>query len=148
MTSLIRRRPFGTHHRVRTPFNALIDWNPVFTTVPRGDAGRPTLGVDAFYDDDNFVVNASVPGIDLEDINVTLDDGTLRIEAERDIDNSKEDGDYVIRERSRGVFHRSIRLPDGVDADQAAAKVENGVLTVTVPRSETSRARKLEVTSA
>ena len=148
MTSLIRRRPLGIHHRARSPFDALFDWNPVFAHVPRGDAGRPTLGVDAYYDDDNFVVNASVPGIELDDIDVTLDDGVLRIEAERDINNSREDGDYLIRERSRGALHRSIRLPDGIDVDQADAKVENGVLTITVPRSETNRAKKLEVRSA
>jgi len=148
MTALIRHRPLGIQHRARSPFDAIFDWNPVFATVNRNISSRPTLGVDAYYDDDNFVVNASVPGVELDNIDVTLDDGVLRIEAERDVDNSKEDGDYLIRERSRGVFHRSIRLPDGINIDEADAKVENGVLTVKVPRSETNQAKKLEVKSA
>lgn len=148
MTALTRFRPLGTRRPVRTPFDALFDWNPAFGQVARGGVGRPTLGIDAFYDDDSFVVNASVPGVATDDIDITLDDGILRIKAERDVDNSREDGDYVVRERSRGVFQRSIRLPDNIDIDQADAKVENGVLTVTVPRSETSRAKKLEVKSA
>lgn len=148
MTTLTRRRPFGNRQLARTPFDALFNWNPAFAPVAFGNVGKPSLGIDAYYEDENFVVKASVPGVAIDDIDITLDDGVLRIKAERDADNTREDGDYLVRERSRGVFQRSVRLPDGIDIDAADAQVKNGVLTVTVPRSETSRAKKLEVKSA
>ena len=144
MTTLIRRRPFGYRPLVRSPFDAIFDWTP---QAAFGVSRRSTLGVDAFYDDDNFVVNASVPGVEPDQVNVTFDDGILKIEAAREADHSEKRSDYVIQERSWGLFHRSLRLPDGIEIDRAEATVENGVLTVSIPRSEKSRANKLEVKS-
>lgn len=144
MTALIRRQPVGYQPLVRSPFNAISDWTP---QAAFGASNRSTIGVDAFYDDDNFVVNASVPGVEPDQVNVTFDDGILKIEARREANHSEKRSDYVIQERGWGLFYRSLRLPDGIDIDGAQATVENGVLTVTIPRSETSRAKKLEVKS-
>ena len=142
MTSLIRRRPIGIQPFARTPFGTFFDW----ASVPEyGESHGTTIGVDAYYDDDNLVVKASVPGFDPEQIDVTTDDGVLKIEATRESEGSDEGKGYLIRERARGVLHRSIRLPKGVDFAQAEAAVRNGVLTVTVPRSAESRSRRLEV---
>ena len=142
MTPLIHRRPFGIAPLARSPFGTFFDW----ASVPAyGASHGATIGVDAYYEDDNLVVKASVPGFDPEEIEVSTDDGVLKIEATRESESSDEGKGYLIRERARGVLHRSIRLPKGVDFNKAAAAVRNGVLTVTVPRSDESRAKRLEV---
>ena len=147
MTTLIRRRPAGITSFGRSHLPALFDWRPFYSWDARERSDRSILGVDAYSDDDKLVVTASVPGVEPDAIEVTLDNGILKIEAVRESDTENDGGGYVVRERSHGKFQRTLRLPDGIDADNADAKVENGVLTVTIPRSETSRAKRIEVKS-
>lgn len=142
MTALIRRHPFGFQPFARSPLNTIFEWASVPTY---GDSHRATIGVDAFYNDDNLVIQASVPGIDPEKIEVTLEGGVLKIGANLESETSDEGNGYLVRERARGAFHRSVRLPKGVDIDKGEATVRNGVLTVTVPKSADSVSKKLEV---
>lgn len=145
MTTIVRRRPRGERRVGRWPFEGLLDWSPFyFSGAPFRPVGA-TLGIDAFYRDEDFVVSASVPGVPVEQIEVTLDNGILEIRASREDETSEERDSYVIRERARGELSRSLRLPDGLDTDQAVAKIEAGVLTVTVPRGESSKTKRLAI---
>lgn len=95
----------------------------------------------------NLVVRADLPGIEQKDIKVELADGALTISGERR-QEKEEKGDQFYRcERSYGSFSRSIPLPEGAHADQAAATFKNGVLEVTMPAPavEPPKARQLEV---
>lgn len=147
MTAIVRRRPRGDRRLSRWPFDALMDWSPFyFSGAPFRPVGA-SLGIDAYYRDDDFVVSASVPGVPVDQIDVTLDNGILEIRASRDEESSEERDSYVIRERARGELSRALRLPDGLDIDKAVAKIDAGVLTVTVPRGQASKTKRIAIES-
>jgi HSP20 family protein len=96
------------------------------------------LAVDVADEGDSFVLTADLPGFERDDIDVEVHERTLRIDAthqsERE-EEHEEDGKYVQRERSKRSLSRSVTLPEDVDEDDASASFENGVLTVTLPKS-------------
>ena len=94
------------------------------------------LAVDVNETKTEFSLSADMPGLDKKDISVDIHDGVITIKGERAIDNEKSTDDYRIRERQLGSFNRSFRLPDNVNEDKVAAKVKNGVLTVTLPKTK------------
>ena len=105
-----------------------------------------SLAVDVIEDEDKILVNASVPGIKPEDINVTIEDNVLTIKGETATSHEVNEEHYRLRERRYGSFHRTLRLPDTVDTDKAATRYENGVLTITLPKVEAKKAKRLPVT--
>ena len=108
-----------------------------------------TIPLDIVRDGDQITVQASLPGVQPDDIDVTIEGGVLTIKAdskpETKINEERKDGGYVVRERRAGSFHRSLRLPENVDADKVEPRYENGVLTITLPVAESKRARHLKV---
>ncbi len=109
------------------------------------EAGGWAVPLDVVQDGDSIVIHGTLPGVKAEDISVTIDEGVLEIKAESKTDHEKQNGNYLIRERRAGKFHRVIRLPDSVDADKAETRYEDGVLTVTLPKVEARKAKVLEV---
>ena len=107
---------------------------------------RP-LPLDVVEEDDNVVVSASLPGVSPEDIEVTVDDGvlTIKTEASEEREDKDDDGKYLLRERRSGSYHRSVRLPDTVDADNAESSYEHGVLTVKFAKREEKKAKRIEI---
>ena len=103
------------------------------------------IPLDAVEDKDDFMVQASVPGLKPEDIEVTIEDGILSINGETNEERQDKEGAYLIHERRCGSFHRSVRLPKTVDTDKAETNWENGVLTIKLPKSEAKKAKRLEV---
>ena len=103
------------------------------------------IPLDAVEEGDNLVLRASVPGVKPEDIEVTIEDGVLSIKTEAKAETETTEGGYLMRERRSGSFHRSVRLPDTVDPDQAESGYENGVLTITLPKTEAKKAKRLEI---
>ena len=103
------------------------------------------IPLDAVEDKDDFLVHASVPGLKPEDIEVTIEDGILSINGETKEDREDKESAYLIHERRRGSFHRSIRLPKTVDSDKAETDYENGVLTIKLPKLEAKKAKRLEI---
>jgi HSP20 family protein len=96
-----------------------------------GDGWTPPIDIERGKD--KLVVRADVPGMNPEDIDVTVDDGVLTVSGTHEEKSEKKEKDYVRRERHFGSFQRSIRLPDGIDADQIDATYDNGVLELTIP---------------
>ena len=113
----------------------------------RGDGSQWTLPLDVVQDDERLVVNASLPGFELGDIGVSVDDGVLIIQAQTAAtDESGETGSrYLLRERGYGSVRRSLRLPENVDAELAESELRNGVLSVTFPKIEEAKPRQIEV---
>ena len=110
-----------------------------------GAKGSLTLPVDLEENEDSISITASIPGISPEDIEVTTEDGVLTIKAETRSEDETKRGDYLVRERREGSFHRAVRLPDRVDAEKAESRYDNGVLTVSLPKQESKKAKRLEV---
>ena len=101
--------------------------------------------LDVFRKGDDTIVRASMPGVSPEDIRVSIEDNVLTIKAHTSQEFQDEDGDYLMRERRSGSFHRALRLPDSVDPDKVRPHFQHGVLSITVPKAEAKRARQLEV---
>ena len=101
--------------------------------------------LDVAEDGDNIIVRATVPGVDPSDIEVNIEDGVLTISAETAAENEVKEESYLYRERRTGPYRRSLRLPDTVDADKAESSYRHGVLTVTFPKQEAKKSRRIEV---
>ncbi len=113
-----------------------------------GEIGRWAVPLDVVQDGDNIVVKATLSGINPDDIDVTIEDGTLTIAGETQEEHEEKKENYLLRERRTGKFRRTLRLPDTVDADKTETTYENGVLTVTFPKVEAKKAKKLEIKAA
>lgn len=101
--------------------------------------------LDVYDEKDNFVVKAEVPGMKKEDIEVSFHDGNLTISGERKSETKEEDAEVCRAERFVGRFQRTIALPGSVALDKVAATYKDGVLTVTLPKSEDSKPRQIDV---
>ena len=107
--------------------------------------GGPTSwspAVEVFERDNNMVVRAELPGLSKDDIKVEMTDEGLVIQGERKREQEEEREGWYRSERSYGQFRRLIPMPEGVNAEQAKARFENGVLEVTAPIPESTRRRR------
>lgn len=102
--------------------------------------------IDVRQDGDSITVDASMPGIDAENISATVDDGVLTIKGETYTETEQKDERYYLRERRAGAFHRSVRLPETVDTNKAESTYQNGVLSISFPKQESKKARSLPIT--
>ena len=107
--------------------------------------GSRYVPLDVVQDGDNVVVSASLPGVSPDDIKVDIEDGVLSIKAETSSEKEGKGDSYLLRERRPGSYHRSIRLPDTVNADGAESSYEHGVVTITLPKQEEKKARRIEL---
>jgi HSP20 family protein len=102
------------------------------------------LPVDAYNTEDAVVVEASLPGVERDMVDISLDGDTLTIRA--DVAGPPEEGrEYAIRERFYGTLQRSLTLNVPVDASKAEAEFENGVLMLRIPKAEAAKPRKITV---
>jgi HSP20 family protein len=122
-----------------------------FFGAREGDGGGTLLapyGVDVREDQDHIYVEAELPGFRKEDVDITLENQTLTIFAERKSEKnegSKDKGDYLLRERRYARFQRSFTLPPTVDEQTVNAKLNDGVLTITLNKREETKPRKITV---
>src|ERR1041385_2269403 len=104
---------------------------------------RPAL--DVHEDKDNFVVKAELPGMKREEIDISLHDGTLSIAGERKGEEKFKDAETNRTERFVGRFQRTLTLPTPVAADKVKAEYRDGVLTVTLPKTEEAKPKRIDV---
>ena len=109
-----------------------------------------TPAVDIVDKDDAYELTAELPGVDEKQVELKFSDGTLTIEGKKDENPEDAKQDHFVSERHYGDFHRTFRVPDGVDAEKIEAHFRNGVLAVTLPKTVESRRmqKKIEVKSA
>lgn len=127
----------------------LEDWVKAWD-FPFGDFGFSTRGfavpIDFSEDDEGYTVRADLPGVDKADIDVSLKDRVLTIKGEKK--KSSEEGDkkrYFRRETWAGSFERSITLPESADASSVKADLKDGVLTLTMRKSEEAKPRQIVI---
>lgn len=97
------------------------------------------VAVDLVDEDDAFVVTIDVPGFERDEIDLRVSERTLWVRCERSEATDEEEESYLRRERRHRSVRRSIRLPSPVNAEEASAKLKNGILTVTVPKGASRR---------
>lgn len=93
----------------------------------------------------NIVVKVEVPEVKEEDLDIEVSDDMITISGERKDEKETKDEDYYHKETHYGSFSRSVNLPSAVIADKAEAEVKNGVLTVTIPKVEEKKAKKVQI---
>ena len=105
--------------------------------------------VDVREDGDHLIVDAELPGFKKDEIDVNIENQTLTISAEHKAEksegNGKEKGDWLLRERRYTRFQRSFTLPQTVDSQSVNAKLDNGILTITLNKREETKPRRITV---
>ena len=135
------------------PFNELRRMQHNMDHVRRGVA---TVGVsrerdnwaillDVVQEDDKVVVQASLPGVNPEDIDVSIENDVLIIRGETSEERDGREGNYMMQERHNGSFRRSLRLPDTLDTEKVELHYANGVLTMVFHKLELKQARQFKV---
>ena len=141
---LRRWEPFGELRRMHENMDRL--WRGAYANQENGQEIESwAIPLDVVEEGDNILVHASMPGVNPDDIDVTIENDVLTIKAQSSTQREHKEGNYLMKERRTGSFHRSLHLPDTVDADKAVPHYEQGVLTVTLPKVETKKAKKLTV---
>lgn len=141
--TLTRWDPFREMITLREAMDRLFEES--FVRPPVAPArGRDILAVDVQETDANFIVTAAVPGLKPEDLNISIVGDTVTISGEMK-DDKKEQANYIYRERRFGPFNRTLTLPTPLNPDKAEALIENGVLTLTVPKAEAARSQSIKV---
>ena len=117
--------------------------NRLFSEPP---AARPwTPAVDIMETENELVLKADLPDVDMKDIHIEIEQGTLTVKGERKFEHTDKKGGYHRIERSYGEFLRCFSVPDTVDADNVKAEYVNGVLTVSLPKKEAAKPRTIKV---
>ncbi len=137
--AIIRWDPFREMTQVQSQFNRLMDhvWGG------RQESWMPA--VDVFDKKDAVVLKAELAGMSPDDIEIEVEDNVLTIKGERRFEEKVEDERYYRIERRFGGFQRSLAMPQGVNADGIVAAYEDGILTVTVPKVEEEKPKRIEV---
>ena len=102
--------------------------------------------VDIREDDEKLMFLAEMPGLDRDQVELTLENNVLTLSGERKLERDEEKEHYHRIERAYGSFSRSFRLPSNVDTQQAKATFKDGLLSIELPKSESTRPKKLEIT--
>ena len=108
------------------------------------DGGQLFVPVDLIETDENVLIMASLPGVRPEDVDISVKGNTMTISGEIKTEEA-EKGEVHFRERPTGSFRRSFSLPTGVNTDKVNATFENGVLRITVPKSEEVKPKKIQI---
>ncbi|MFO7768993.1 MAG: Hsp20/alpha crystallin family protein [bacterium] len=133
------------------PWNAQRDISRLFDDMwNRPTRGRRQEGawypeVDIEERSDAFVVEMDVPGMDREELKVTMENNTLVIRGERKQERTGEKQDYHVAERQYGTFQRAFSLPQSVDSSKIRATYRDGVLGITLPKSEEAKLREIDI---
>lgn len=105
------------------------------------------MPMDLFKAGDHYVLNADLPGVDPGSIDVSVDNGTLTLRAQRTVP-SEEGVQWIASERFAGAFMRQLSLGENVDVDNIGATYNNGVLSVTIPIAERAKPRRIQISGA
>ena len=106
-----------------------------------------TPSLDMYEDKDNVIVRAELPGMKKDSIDVSLHDGCLSISGERKNDEKYENAVVYRAERFVGRFQRTVTLPAAVSADKVQAHYNNGILTITLPKTEEAKPKRIDVSA-
>jgi HSP20 family protein len=145
MTLVRRPSPFSELLTLRQAMDRLFDdtvFRP-FTAVAGPDFAR--LPLDVRSTPDALLVEAELPGVKPEDVEITVENGTLTIRAEDRTERTEEQGDWLVREIGHGSVMRAVTLPSGLEADKAEATFEHGVLKLRIPKAEQVKPRQIQI---
>ena len=145
--NIIKHDPFRELRNLQDEMTRLF-----IGTAPRGReemaGGSWIPSVDIYEDQDKLILEADLPGLKREDFEISVENNVITLKGERKFEKKVEGDNYHRVERSYGGFTRSFTLPQSVTAEGATADFENGILRVSLPKREETKARKIEITGA
>lgn len=144
MANLIRWEPFRESRQMHDALDRFID-QAMWPDSRFGGGRMGRLALDVSTTDEEFIIRADIPGLKPEDLDISVSGDTLTIQAESHAETVDEETTYLLRERRFSSFSRSITLPERVEADKAEAKFADGVLTLTLPKSEEVKPKRINV---
>jgi HSP20 family protein len=143
MSSLVRWEPFREMINLRDVMDRLVDDAYFRPRSAMGALAAPAI--DMIEDEDEIVVQAALPGIKPDEVNLTITGDVLTIRGETKSELDQERDNYLLRELRFGSFSRSVPLPTTVVADKAKAQFENGVLTLSLPKAEEVQPKTISI---
>jgi len=144
--SIMRREPFSELVSLRQAMDKLFEDSFVRPSRMLAAFGEATIpAIDVYQTPNEFVVKASLPGTKPDDVNIDITGDTLTIKGETKAEQEIKKEDYLYQERRYGSFSRSLVLPSGLQADKTEAAMENGILTLTIPKAEEAKPKTIKV---
>lgn len=146
MTIVRRPSRFGELMTLRSAMDRLFDddffrpvrWGP-------GSLDGQIVPLDVKTDADALTIEAALPGIKPDDVEITVENGTLTIAGSSEEHHAGGEGSYLVQELRRGTFSRSISLPNGLEPDKAEATFEHGLLRLRIPKAEQLKPRQIRI---
>jgi len=137
--------PTGGLQSLRKEMDRLIDrfWDEDSPELPALGEWKPQMDVSETKD--SLIVKLEVPGMDPKDIQISLQENLLTVKGEKRQEQEEKEEHYHRVERTYGMFTRSVRLPVTVDGSKVAASFKNGLLTVTLPKTPTSKGTTIPI---
>lgn len=143
MADILRFEPLRDMVTFRTAMDRLFDEAMGGSIGPHFSMASPA--VDMYQTDNDVVVKATLPGVQADDISISVTGDVLTIRSEVKSDTEEDHAEYHLRERRYGSFSRSLALPVTVQSDKADARFENGVLTLTLPKADEVKPKTITV---
>lgn len=140
---------------VRSSVPTAGPWNDDFQRIVRtffGDAeatldGTFSPSLDVEETEDGFTLHVELPGVSAEQVDVSIEENVLTVSGKRDFYADKSTETFRRVERRFGTFHRAVRLPDRVDPEGIKASFKDGLLTISVPKAESAKPRRIQVST-
>jgi HSP20 family protein len=145
MASLIKWEPLSDLVSLRDAMDRLFEDSFVPMRGLPAVFGAQGLALDMYETNDSVVVKSAVPGVKPEEIEITITGDVLTIKGETKTEEKVEKSNYIRQERRYGALQRSVQLPGSLVTEKAEASFENGVLTLTIPKSERSKPKTVKV---
>lgn len=143
LTPYTFRNVSGLHDEMERLFQGVLGSGD--GTPSTAGAFSPSLDVEE--DENGFTLFVELPGVDPSDVEITLEENVITIAGERAFYGKRSQDSFRRVERRFGTFHRAVRLPDRVDGERVEASYDQGLLTITVPKSEDAKPRRISVTT-
>jgi HSP20 family protein len=147
--AIVRWDPFDAFLGAQEDLNRLFrrSWlKPADGDKSIAEGGVWAPAVDIYETGETFMVEAELPGIDPKDIDLAVDEGVLTLRGERKLEKEVKEENYHRVERAYGMFQRAVRLPSDIDAEKVTAAYDNGVLRVTIPKTQPKKPKSIPVT--
>ena len=141
---LDRHDPLGRTLGLRQVMDRLLEDAVV---MPRGEGQGGGPAIDAYEEGDTLVVEAHLPGLKPEDLDINVEQGVLTISGQTIAEEERKERNYLIREHRMGRFSRSLRLPATYNPDACQADFEHGVLRLSFPKSESAKPRRIQISA-
>ncbi len=141
--SLIRYTPFADLETFPAGLRVFQDTMSRLLAEP---SGRPWVPpVDIKETENELIFKADIPDVEMKDVDVKMENGTLTLRGERKFEEKKEEGGWHRVERAYGTFERVFTVPETVNTEGAKADYKNGTLTITLPKKEVAKPRQIKI---